>query len=42
LHANGRIQARIEIAWAAENFGRDLILLNRFTWMIERLIRQIP
>src|SRR6266851_52804 len=41
LHANHGIQLRIEIGLAAEDLGRDLVLLERSTGMIEGMLGKI-
>ena len=42
LHAHARIRLRIKIPRATENFGRNLVLLQMYSRMIERMLRQIP
>src|SRR6266568_3206940 len=41
LYSNQRVQVRIEIRGAAEDFGRDLIFLKRHSGILQRMVSQI-
>ena len=41
LHPDGRVTLRIESARPAQDLGRDLVLLERHSGMIQRVFREI-
>ena len=41
LHADGRVQVGIEIAWPPKDLRRNLILFGGSTWMVQCMIGQV-